>query len=238
MGETISDKLVITKILMSLPTDYKHFVSAWESAPDDKQTFDNLMARLLVEEERLKEKNEDPTPSSSAFVVKKQKPIKCFKCGKNGHYQSACKTDKNNSVDNINNNSCFYCGKFGHFKAQCKFRKNKNNNKFNSGSSKSNAFMVSNSSYELHQSMWLVDSGASEHMCRDRALFTSYSSVLQKSVVVGNGAVISALGSGQVAAQVFDGTNWIDTTIDNVLYVPELKTNLFSMNRATERGMS
>lgn len=50
MGEKISDKFVITKVLMSLPDEYKRFVSAWESAPDDKQTIDNLVARLLIEE--------------------------------------------------------------------------------------------------------------------------------------------------------------------------------------------
>ncbi|CAG4965538.1 unnamed protein product [Colias eurytheme] len=49
MGEEVSDKFVITKVLMSLP-EYKHFVSAWESAPDEKQTFENLVARLLIEE--------------------------------------------------------------------------------------------------------------------------------------------------------------------------------------------
>ncbi|CAH2097113.1 unnamed protein product [Euphydryas editha] len=53
MGEEISDKFVITKVLMSLPDEYKHFVSAWESAPDNKQTIENLVARLLIEEERV-----------------------------------------------------------------------------------------------------------------------------------------------------------------------------------------
>lgn len=43
---------------MSLPVSYKHFVSAWESAPDNKQTYyyDNLVSRLLIEEERLKDR--------------------------------------------------------------------------------------------------------------------------------------------------------------------------------------
>ncbi|GBO98773.1 Retrovirus-related Pol polyprotein from transposon TNT 1-94 [Eumeta japonica] len=58
LGENMSDKFVITKVLMSLPEDYKHFISAWESAPDDKQTYDNLVARLLIEEERIKEKGQ------------------------------------------------------------------------------------------------------------------------------------------------------------------------------------
>lgn len=71
LGEAISDKFVITKILMSLPEGYKHFVSAWESAPDDKQTYDNLVARLLIEEERIKEKG-GSSQSSAAFVAKKQ----------------------------------------------------------------------------------------------------------------------------------------------------------------------
>lgn len=93
-----------------------------------------------------------------------------------------------------------------------------------------------NSSGHFQQSQWLVDTGASQHMCRDRKLFTTYSSLSNKSVIVGNGSAISAHGCGQVAVQVYDGYKWINTTIDNVLYVPELKTNLFSVNRATERG--
>lgn len=137
MGEEISDKFVITKVLMSLPDEYKHFISAWESAPDDKQTMDNLVARLLIEEERVKEKGEHSTPSgSSAFVVKDKKNIKGFKCNKNGHFQSECKSNNNKSEGQ--NNKCFYCGKGGHNKSQSWFRKNKEQKK-------SNAFVVSNS---------------------------------------------------------------------------------------------
>lgn len=235
MGEEVSDKFVITKVLMSLPDEYKHFVSAWESAPDDKQTIDNLVARLLIEEERLKGKSEESQQtSSSAFVVKNKRQIKCYKCGQVGHYQSECRDTKNSSEENVNNNKCFYCGKLGHYKAQCKFRKQKAYKTENK--TKSNAFVVSRSSHELQKSKWLVDSGASEHMCRDRTLFKSFTSNSERSVIVGNGAKISVLGCGQVAAQVSNGTEWIDTVIDEVLYVPELENNLFAVNRATDKG--
>lgn len=235
LGEAISDKFVITKILMSLPEDYKHFVSAWESAPDDKQTYDNLVARLLIEEERIKEKG-GSSQSSAAFVAKKtnRKTVKCFKCNKLGHFISECRFNKTddfrNSKDHHLEVRCYYCNKPGHLKSQCRFKKDK----------KGNAFVVmdkiSESSAYFNKTKWLVDSGASEHMCCDYELFNSYCSAEGKSVIVGNGTQISVKGSGQVAVQVWNGNEWIDTTIDNVLHVPELSINLFSVNRATSKG--
>lgn len=37
-GEPISENMVITKILMTLPEPFKHFRSAWESVPSEKPT--------------------------------------------------------------------------------------------------------------------------------------------------------------------------------------------------------
>ncbi|CAG9131792.1 unnamed protein product [Plutella xylostella] len=230
MGEEISEKFVITKVLMSLPDAYKHFVSAWESAPDDKQTMENLVARLLIEEERINEK-EPQNSSASAFVAKKN--IKCYKCNKLGHYQSECNQNQSSGSGHYKRpvKKCYYCKKLGHTKSECYFKKNREED------SKSNAFMVMNSNKQVLQFKWLVDSGASQHMCRDRNLFTTFQQTLDnKTVIVGNGEEISALGCGQVAVQVYDGFGWVKTTIDNVLFVPELKTNLFSVKCATERG--
>lgn len=244
LGETISDKFVITKVLMSLPDQYKHFVSAWESAPDDKQTYDNLVARLLIEEERIKEKSggeSAQSSSSTAFVAKKnfnKKLVKCYKCNKQGHFQSECRFNQSASSNNYyrhNNNNkdsrfeqrCFYCNKVGHIKSQCRFKKQKGEN---------NAFIVESAIGNFHKTQWLVDSGASEHMCCDYKLFSSYSSVTNKVVTVGNGTQISVEGCGQVALEVWNGNKWIHTTIDNVLHVPELKMNLLSVNRVTSRG--
>lgn len=52
LGETIADSMIITKILMTLPLGYKHFVNAWESAPAGERTLENLKARFITEESR------------------------------------------------------------------------------------------------------------------------------------------------------------------------------------------
>lgn len=238
MGESVSEKFVITKVLMSLPADYKHFVSAWESAPEEKQTYDNLVARLLIEEERIKDKedvSQQSETSAAAFFANKlgKKNVKCYKCSKLGHFQSECKS---NRINNNNSNSnerpvkkCYYCKKVGHIKSECWFKKNKEKD-----NNASNAFVISSGQFQ--KSQWLVDTGASQHMCHDRNLFATFFPLSNKSVIVGNGDSISAHGCGKVALQVHDGKKWIDTTIDNVLFVPELKTNLFSVNCVTDRG--
>ncbi|KAI5640370.1 gag-polypeptide of LTR copia-type domain-containing protein [Phthorimaea operculella] len=58
-GEELTDNMINTKILMSLPDQYKHFVSAWESVAEASQTFNELCARLYIEETRLNSKEDD-----------------------------------------------------------------------------------------------------------------------------------------------------------------------------------
>lgn len=45
MGEVISDTMVITKVLTTLPSELNHFHSAWESTSEVDQTIDNLTSR-------------------------------------------------------------------------------------------------------------------------------------------------------------------------------------------------
>ena len=54
LGEEVSDSMVMTKILNALPDELNHFPSAWESTTEDLQTIDNLTARLVMEEARVR----------------------------------------------------------------------------------------------------------------------------------------------------------------------------------------
>lgn len=53
MGEKMTDNMLITKILMTLPDGYNHFYSSWEATERSERTLRNLVSRLSMEEARL-----------------------------------------------------------------------------------------------------------------------------------------------------------------------------------------
>lgn len=65
----ISELQVISKILMSLPTNYIHFVSAWDSVPAAEKTITLLTSRLLKEEKMTNIHSQNkPNPPDSAYL--------------------------------------------------------------------------------------------------------------------------------------------------------------------------
>jgi hypothetical protein len=81
---------------------------------------------------------------------------------------------------------------------------------------------------------WVVDSGATEHISRNRGAFTDYTPVEGRTVLVGNGQLARVLGMGTVVLHV-DQTR---ITLLEVLHVAEAPANLLSVIRAAERGLT
>lgn len=52
LGINIEDDMLVSKILSSLPQEYRHFLSAWDSTEKNQKTLENLVARLISEEMR------------------------------------------------------------------------------------------------------------------------------------------------------------------------------------------
>ncbi|KAJ8888730.1 hypothetical protein PR048_008222 [Dryococelus australis] len=84
---------------------------------------------------------------------------------------------------------------------------------------------------------WVMDSGASEHMSHDKHIFINYKELeCSKEIILGDGKVIQAVGIGDLKLQANNEHAWLDTTLYNVLYVPNIKVNIFSVNTATGKG--
>ena len=216
LGSPIPDKMLITKILMSLPEKLKYFLCAWESTAVDDRTLSNLTSRLISEELRL-EVEEPPV----ALVSKNQKKSD----DKKGH--------------------CFICKKPGHFKKNCWFNKNKQslkdkNSKKQSGQNSKDSEAMTATSFgfcDKNDFDWFLDSGASDHMTNDLSLFSSYSEFLTASEVkIGNGSFIKALGKGQINLLSYVGDTVVKCHLVDVLYVPEISMNLISLGSVLDRG--
>nr|XP_046472588.1 uncharacterized protein LOC124214366 [Neodiprion pinetum] len=67
LDENISDSMVITKILITLPSSYSHFITAWESTSQEQRTLGILTERLLAEETRKKGSEEEENEALAAF---------------------------------------------------------------------------------------------------------------------------------------------------------------------------
>ena len=78
---------------------------------------------------------------------------------------------------------------------------------------------------------WLLDSGASKHMCRDRKLFVDLVPHCAE-VEFGNGVRVRVYWKGTVILYTVGGP----LTLSDVLFVPSLATNLFSVARASSQG--
>jgi hypothetical protein len=86
--------------------------------------------------------------------------------------------------------------------------------------------VLSISSNLQYQEEWKLDSGASHHMCSHRNWFISYQSVDEGVVFMGNGIPCKTVGVGSIRIRMFDG---IVRELTDVRYVPELKSNLISL---------
>lgn len=122
-GVEIQDQILMSKVISSLPDEYSHFSSAWDSTATDDKTLENLTQRLMVEEHRIdtrKAERGESTEKSEAFFAKRggggnkkkkesqnSKPQgkqkgKCYKCGSDQHYRRDCPELKHSGGDKGN----------------------------------------------------------------------------------------------------------------------------------------
>lgn len=226
LGETITDSMVLTRVIMTLPVEYKHFISAWESTEKSSQTIELLTNRLMIEESRVTN-GIDGTVKSEALLAKQ-----------NGGKLRA----KVNAKPTKKKGKCFSCGIEGHWKGQCKADKLRTDNfsrSITSSSDGNKGFFC-----EIEQiaetmdndHIWYADSGASSHMSNRREWFADFCEIQPQEITIGSGDKVYAIGRGNIDILSFDGRKWIEKRLLNALFVPKLCTNLFSTTKAMDNG--
>lgn len=235
MGEQIADSMIITKILMTLSASYRHFVSAWESAPAGERTLENLKARVMTEESRH---TSQENKSGNAFSSNAQRGKSKRSSNRGGASRASTKPGK-----------CYVCGEAGHWARECQHRKGDDNRERPKGGNSAperklhgeglvSEALTSRSSQQVRDADWFLDSGASDHMCNQIDWYVTYEAFdTQTPVCIGDGGCIEAYGKGNINIDMFNRNDWIRNHLVDVLYVPKLKYNLFSVDAALDKGL-
>ena len=240
IGDPVSEEDCVVHILASLPESFNMLVTALEANPE-VPSMETVTERLLHEERKIKGREETGTRHTKAMMARNSfGPKKKFTghyCGKPGHFKRNCRilaSDLATSNEKKDKSSC-------KTKREATHKANKatsGSKDINSSSSEDDALVVCHALSARSEGNWIVDSGATCHMCNERKLFTKFES-LQKSqeVTQGDGHALEATGQGAVSLEMTlpDGkTN--RCVLHSVLYVPKLSYNLLSVTKVSEHG--
>ena len=214
IGAPISEEDQVVTLLGSLPPSFSAVVTALEARVDDL-TMDFVQQQLIHHERKLKAQELKPEALHDSALVgaQKRRVPKCWTCDEFGHIQRFCPKRKE--------------------KAQ--HRAKVTEDEVESDSDGEGAFPVSD---EVPDDKWLVDSGASSHMTPKGGYFTNYRSFsTPEKVGLGDGRVVEAVGVGTVRLNMlFKVSDSKRAVMYDVLHVPKLSCNLFSVRAAAKRG--
>lgn len=85
---------------------------------------------------------------------------------------------------------------------------------------------------------WLTDSGASAHITFQKDWFAEFRQIEGDTVSLGDDGVCAIEGVGKIRVKKLVNGTWQDGTIENVLFVPSVKKNLFSVGVCTMKRYS
>ena len=181
-----------------------------------QMSLEDVIIHIRIEEQNRNRDNVEKVNELSSkvnVVEEKPKPKNNRSIKKN----SRTMPNASNKVQNPTikqRGNCFVCGKFGHHAAQCCHRKRteKSNSKANLIEVEVITIVISSEvSMVTNMKDWVVDFGATRHICGNRSAFTSYTTIKEgneqvflgdsrSTPVIGKEKVLLKLTSGKVLA--------------------------------------
>jgi transposase InsO family protein len=243
----ISEGELIHRLLHVLPSTWKIFVE--QKSLDTRCLTHYEILKTAVIEEDIRRKgsislNNETKNTEAAQVLNvsgynqqqhsNRHKLICNKCNKPGHKATNCGL------------KCFSCGKLGHKASNC-WSKSTGKKYTNNQDSRQHANHASNNQYGNQyvltvtdkstkgELMCILDSGATNHIFKDKIHFTNYTcSNMMSKVYTANGEGLIVHGSGDVL--LFDKNVNEEVLLTRVLHVPEIEKNLISLPQIDKKG--
>ncbi|KAK4380842.1 Retrovirus-related Pol polyprotein from transposon RE1 [Sesamum angolense] len=248
-GEDIPEKMVVEKLLISVTENYDPIVTTIEETKDiTTLTVTELVGSLEAYEKRRSRREENSLENafqsklnmrsqnsnrkeenfkSTMGDKKKQnkgKYIPCRICKRTNHLEKDCYFR--------GKPQCRNCKRFGHVEKDCRFKGNHQANCIEENNSSDQLFYTCNSVAETGEATWYIDSAASNHMTYNKGAFQTLDESFKTNVKLGDNHIVKVEVKGSIAINTKKGTR----IINDVMYIPNLRTNLFSVGQMMEKG--
>eukprot|EP00253_Pinus_taeda_P036572 PITA_36572 len=211
-GEVLEERRIVEKLLRVLPSKFDVIVTTIEETKDlSNFSIDELHASLITHEQRLS-RNEN---SSLEQAFKTQMSFGRGRGQGRGNKRGRGRS-QNRGGRNIPAN------------AQGR-GSNPNQNQGQGSNQQRGQYHAQGQSEDI----WFLDSGCSNHMIGNIALFFALDQSVKSQVTLGTDSKISVMGKGEVKIFTKKGEK---KTIEDVYYVPGMRCNLLSIGQLVHKG--
>ncbi|GFV52498.1 retrovirus-related Pol polyprotein from transposon TNT 1-94 [Trichonephila clavipes] len=135
---------------------------------------------------------------------------------------------------------CYICRKSNHLAKDCYYRNNNSpsTSQRNNSSRNGRVFTASHREEKLCGNIWILDSGTSCHMAKESVWFKNISPEVMDIYLADKNSKMMCQGTGNVSAKTVSTKhcNYINLTITDVSYVPQLRCNLLSVTCLMDKG--
>lgn len=230
LGEILKDNMVAALMLASLPDSYGTLITSLESRPEEDLTLNLVKGKIIDEYKRRK--NCEVNMAENEAVMKVQmnnsrKEFICYFCKKTGHMKRNCadflrwkekkEASKANQVITHTEDLCNMIQAHTGLSLENKNFKAKDEDK---------------------RKIWFLDSGATSHMACSKDFFVSLDYKRKGYVSLADEDVKREVqGTGSCVVKcILNDEKIQEITLDNVLYVPRLSSNLISIKKLAKNG--
>ncbi|UYV69328.1 hypothetical protein LAZ67_6003255, partial [Cordylochernes scorpioides] len=219
-GAEVDDQDIAYSMLSGLPDSFDTLVMSFGNVKDSDFISYKVRNTLLTEYERRSAREGASSGLGEALNFSKddtkktyrKQGVKCYRCSKNGNIAKDCRS----SINRDYKTDKIYSSKKDSFKSPSE-----------------NMLMAFNA--VSSEDEFILDSGATHHVCKNRQWFTSFQPTTCEPIQTASGN-LQVEGVGNIHMKMYLDTGTQDVTLNDVLFVPQARRNLLSVSQTEDKG--
>ncbi|CDY56102.1 BnaC02g44350D [Brassica napus] len=262
LGVSIEEPKLVKKFLTSLPRrKFIHIVASLEQVLDlNNIKFEDIIGRLKAYEERICEEEEQQDDQNKLMYTNSESQSTASNRDYNRNYRGRGRGGRSynrgrgrgryNGDRDTSRIMCYRCDKLGHYATDCpdrllKLQEAQENDNVDTQDADElmmhevvylNEKNCNPEKYETHMDtadIWYLDNGASNHMTGDQRYFSDLDKTITGKVRFGDDSKIDIKGKDTIS---FIDMNGEARRMNDVYFIPDLRSNIISLGQATESG--